>query len=138
MSLNFESNITSTFGFHSGNTLPIKRYVYIPSSFSDSAVINCLNFIGWIPVLGVIPCIVRLILPLTDKDSFMHYETSAVKTANYIRGAFEGLGLGAVYIIPDLLVTAYRFCTAEERSPENLRRAGFRAHDSYSTIWSRT
>ncbi len=108
----------STFGFHTRYTMPGEYY---DEEYSGAGTVNVLNMLGYMPVLGLIPCVCRLILPLCDETSSMHNEPTEVKIANYIRGFFEGLGLGALYLIPDLIATIYRFapCTYSGRDPEN-------------------
>ena len=118
------STVMNSFGFHTVNTIPgthgwlegrdcctKKIYTYSDLDAAQTVAIswNVLQILGYIPVLGLIPCAVRLIGPLANKDANMHNEPADVKRAHYLRGAFEGLCLGAVYIIPDILVTVHRF-----------------------------
>lgn len=118
-------NVEGTFGFHTRKTVPERnRKVTIQTTeidyakrrcsesyrtSSDAIAINALNILGYIPVLGLIPCAARLIYPLCNKDSAMHYESPDVKIAEYIRGFFEGIGLGILFLIPDVIITGKRF-----------------------------
>jgi hypothetical protein len=131
------NHVLSTFGFHTTNTIPernrtvvlgitegvtgleaqvanirdtySRRYLPIKYNRSDAIALNGLNILGYFPVLGLIPCGLRLIAPLSNQDNAMHHEPTAVKAAHYVRGLIEGLGLGAAYVIPDILVTLHRF-----------------------------
>lgn len=95
-----------------------KRCIKSYKSRSDAIALNSMNILGYIPGLGLVPCSVRLIYPLCNKDAAMHYESQEVKIAHYVRGAFEGAGLGSLYLIPDLAVTVKRFSYDKHPSDE--------------------
>lgn len=107
-----ESTVFFTFGFHTQDTLP----THSARDF-DATWHNVLNLMGYIPVFSFVPCVARLINPLCDRLAPVHQAPTSVKIAVYMRGFFEGLGLGALYLIPDLIATAYRFapCTYSDR-----------------------
>ncbi len=117
----------STFGFHSGNTVPLqhRKNVWVwPTGNNDGERVesakekalseaadrceaifrNLYNILGYLPGIGIIILLIRLHCSQNDPKS--------AKTAHYVRGAFEALGLGACYLLPDLFVTAHRFLRA--------------------------
>lgn len=126
-------NLQSLFGFHTNQTYPQKSRretvtLIDHQNYTNDAkitiaedklkiefdsktyavAINIFNLIGYIPLLGLIPCYFRLIKPLTQIYR-LHFEHTAMIIHYFIRGALEGLGLGIVYLIPDLIVTVKRF-----------------------------
>lgn len=107
--MSIKTTVESTFGFHTRNTVP-GPYEFNGSknleklASADAIFLNCFQILGYIPVLGLIPCAIRLIGAQKDPS-----EPPEVKTAHAVRGVFEGLGLGILYLIPDLFVTAQRF-----------------------------
>ncbi len=78
----------------------------------DAIILNIFQIFSYFPVLGLIPFVVKLVYPLLNKKSDMHAEPQAVKISHYIRGAASGLGLGSIFIIPDICVTMHRFLKA--------------------------
>lgn len=119
------SNVNNTFGFHTRNTIPgaykhnikfLNRktrqhefYSNLNVAKTDAIFFNALQIAGYIPVVGLIPFAARLIVPLFNEESAMHQEPADVKKAHYIRAIFEGLGMGILYLIPDIIVTLDRF-----------------------------
>src|SRR5687768_3337486 len=95
------------FGFHTCHTVPIEKAYLEENAKADALGWNILNGIGYIPLVGLIPFAIRVVRPLTDDTCFIHAEPTAVRVAFYVRGIFEGLGLGLLFLIPDLVVTAY-------------------------------
>lgn len=131
------NNLESTFGFHTAHTYPernrtmlgsidpedqksdeerIQAYknkrfaMQLKKSKEGATALNILNTVGYIPVLGLIPCSLRLIEPLMNNKHSMWYEPLEVRTSHFIRGGAEGIGVGILYLIPDLIVTVKRFC----------------------------
>ncbi|MCI5052470.1 MAG: hypothetical protein MRY21_04970 [Simkaniaceae bacterium] len=117
------NDVQSTFGFHTRKTLPSRKREFLISKkgdrdkvlndlpVKDCYILNGLNILGYIPVLGLISARERLYRPLSDAHHPMHVEPKNVKISLYVRGVFETVGLGSVYLVPDLLVTAKRFCS---------------------------
>jgi len=74
---------------------------------------NIFKVLGYVPLAGLIPCMAQLIVPLIiEKNCGEHSELTVIKIAEYMRGAASGLGIGCIYILPDLAVTAWRFLKA--------------------------
>ncbi len=114
------NDVKSTFGFHTSNTYPERNRTvsYATEGLSDireraspedkftqaaekaqtrfeealnAIVINVMNILGYNPLLGLIPCIAQLIIPVLDKSSAAHFEPTEIKVAGYVRGAFQVL-----------------------------------------------
>lgn len=130
------NNKESTFGFHTAYTRPERnRTIYtvldeydghadeerikfnqdsclhtqLRFAKIDAYFLNALNILGYFPILGLIPCAVRLIVPLMSKDNGMWHEPEDVRKAHFTRGAIEGVGIGICYLIPDIIATVKRF-----------------------------
>ncbi len=128
----------STFGFHTAYTRPERNrtvhstfdrhelydrsdhqiilnkqqsqlHYQLAVSKTDAYFINALKILGYIPIIGLIPCAVRLIAPKMSEKNSMWLEPQDVREAEFSRGAFEGAGLGFIYIIPDIISTVKRF-----------------------------
>ncbi len=126
-----------TFGFHTKYTCPIRtrkivlkiapdeRHLWdgerikslkasrlamqLKWSAEEALVVNLLNIAGYIPFVGLIPFAVRVLMPLIDENSSMWLEPTDVTMAHFVRGTLEGLGVGIVYLIPDIIATVKRF-----------------------------
>jgi hypothetical protein len=130
------NNRESTFGFHTAYTRPERNrtmhavleardrntdeqtiqyqqasllHKQLQTAKTDVYFLNALKILGYCPLIGLIPCAVRLIAPLMDKDNSMWCEPEDVRKAEFTRGAFEGLGIGICYLIPDIIATVKRF-----------------------------
>lgn len=132
------NTVESTFGFHSARTYPERdRELYLVDPYraerriinphdpfgppryfvtpdlqtfeyeqrpqADVSALNIFTALGYYPILGIIPGLRRL----TDINEDL--QPVAVRTAHYVRGLFEVLGFGIIYLIPDLVVTLNRF-----------------------------
>jgi hypothetical protein len=105
--------IASSVGFHNKTTIPLTKE---ERKAANDAIVRqridevfFLNILGYFPVFGLAPCIVRLLSPLCDKKDALHKLPTAKKIAEYVRGGLEGLGVGFIFILPDLAVTFLRY-----------------------------
>ena len=107
------STVSSTFGFHTNSTVPGNPDPILIEAFN----MNARNILGYIPVLGLIPFYSRCVSPMCSDN--VSSKPTSVKIAEFVRGLFEGLGLGIIYLIPDLIVTAFRFIPSmfDDRDP---------------------
>lgn len=123
--MTIEPSVFSTFGFHNQATLPTH-----PSRDFDATWHNVLNVLGYIPVFSFVPCVARLIYPLCDRLAPVHQGPTSVKIAVYVRGFLEGLGLGSLYLIPDLIATIYRFmpCAYTDRDQKDLHSVSYEGY----------
>ena len=109
--MTIQSTVLSTFGYHGANTIP-------GEPLADAEPRNAFNIMGYFPIVGLFPCVYRLTQPHCDIIFSMKDLPENVQIAYRIRGILEGLGIGSIYIIPDLLVTIHRFAFPSESRRE--------------------
>ena len=102
--MTIESTVLSTFGYHGAYTIP-------GEPLANAGPRNFLNVLGYFPIIGLIPCVHRLTQPYCDVVFSMKDQTTNVQIAYRIRGILEGVGIGSIYWIPDLLVAIHRFAS---------------------------
>lgn len=68
---------------------------------SDIKINNLVNFLGYIPLVGILIGIIRFIITSVASDA-------GYKNAQRVRAGFEIAGCGSLLLIPDLIMTLYR------------------------------
>lgn len=102
-------DIADQFGFHStyfsslGNT-------DLQGERKGMMQRNVISIMGYIPIVGIISGIIRIVLSAQQMNK--EKCDKAYHAVHITRGVFEILGLGSLYLIPDLLVTAGRISKA--------------------------
>lgn len=111
------SSISSGFGYHTAQSMKNNtpwHAVDEEEDFHSYIFHNCINSIGYIPILGIVTGILRIIAAVLRSDW-----SDGARATQGIRGLFEISGCGFLMLIPDLIVSIGRhLCsnTAEQLS----------------------
>lgn len=97
------------FGFHTGEQI-CKIFTNAPKADSSAAatIMNISKIVAYIPIIGTIAGIAKAcILANNDAEGRKEFGNGFIN-AFYARTTIEILSLGAIFLIPDLAVTAQR------------------------------
>lgn len=76
-------------------------------------VINLVNCVGYIPILGIFVGAMRLFISIRKWNE--SHSLSSFHAAMIARGTLEIVGGGLLLLIPDLLVSIGRHCSASQK-----------------------
>ncbi|MBS0624305.1 MAG: hypothetical protein JSS62_06785 [Verrucomicrobia bacterium] len=136
------AGISSSLGYYTKNTYrsTVTNFYFKPGLVSYENVafkyLNRLNFLGYIPVVGAVMGSIRVEMMrygnsrppsgANEKEQGTR-EFTAFVISQIVRGFFEFIGAGLLFVIPDLVVTLIR-------NPVTVRRGSNISMSSYKSL----
>jgi hypothetical protein len=109
----------NSLGFHfSDATIPTNGQSTTDEK-GRATLYNILTVTGYVPVIGTIIGIARIVLGSTTKNMQPSDKIRQYSNAQICRGAIETLSLGFLFIIPDLIATIARACSNSSKKERN-------------------
>lgn len=113
------SSIIDIFGFHN-------QYISDPNRLvtdEDKSLYlkhNVTHILGYFPLVGLIIGIMRIVQSRKEMEKDLPSEKQAGYAVLQVRGAFEIIGAGVLFLFPDLIITAIRAASAYQRRKNEL------------------